>query len=33
MHGANALIILPPGDQELPAGHAVTALLTGPLVD
>jgi gephyrin len=30
--GANALLLVPPGKQELPAGSQFDALLTGPLV-
>ena len=30
--GANALLLIPPGNEELPAGSRLDALLTGPLV-
>jgi hypothetical protein len=31
MIGANALIVIEPGDRSLPMGTAVPAYLTGPL--
>ncbi len=31
LHGANGLLIVPPGDQPYPAGALLRALLTGPL--
>ncbi|MBL8129683.1 MAG: molybdopterin molybdenumtransferase MoeA, partial [Chloroflexia bacterium] len=30
--GANALLVIPAGDQPLPAGATIDALLTGPIV-
>ena len=31
--GANALLIVPPDGEDLPAGTALEAILTGPLAD